>query len=123
MAEHSIVHVELSSTHLAQSQTFYRALFGWQSQPMGADYVVLSPPSGPTGGLTPVGGSVRPGDVVIYVSTDDIPATLARVKALGGRVVQPETEIPGVGWYALFHDPSGNLVGLLKAAGPGQEPG
>lgn len=121
MAQHAIVHVEFSAASLAESQTFYRALFGWKTQPLGADYVVLSPPSGPTGGLSPAGGALRPGDVVVYVSTDDIPATLARVKALGGRVVQPETPLPGVGSYALFRDPGGNLVGLLRASPAGYD--
>ena len=120
MAEHAILHIEFSSTNLAQSQAFYRALFGWKTQPWGADYALFTPPSGPGGGFNPVGGRCKPGDVIVYVSTDDIPGTLARVKALGGKVVLPETEIPDVGWYALFHDPSGNVVGLFKAKNEAQ---
>lgn len=122
MANHVIVHVELSSTNLADSQAFYRALFGWKTQPWGSDYALFTPPSGPGGGFNPVGGRWKPGDVVVYVSTDDIPGTLARVKALGGKTVVPETEIPDVGWYALFHDPSGNVLGLFKAKGGSERP-
>ncbi len=117
MAEHRIVHVELSSTDLARSAAFYRELFGWKTEPYGNDYVLFTPPAPPEGGFNPVGGRWKPGDVVFYVTTDDIPATLAKVEQLGGTIELPETEIPNVCWYALFRDPSGNRVGLFKAKG------
>lgn len=115
MADHVIAHVELSSRNLAESQRFYRAVFGWEIRPRSRDYAQFVPPAGPGGGFNAVGGRWKPGDVVVYISTDDITATLARVKAMGGRVAVPETEIPDVGSYALFYDPSGNLMGLFCA--------
>jgi predicted enzyme related to lactoylglutathione lyase len=39
---------------------------------------------------------------------------LDRVVSLGGRVVLPPTEVPGVVTFALFKDPAGNLMGLIK---------
>jgi hypothetical protein len=51
--------------------------------------------------------------VVVYIGTDDIEASLAKVEKLGGKTVTPKSEIPGMGWFALFTDPSGNLVGLF----------
>ena len=54
------------------------------------------------------------GTVSVYVHTDDINATLAKAEALGGKIIVPRSEIPGVAWFAFFADPTGNQVGLLE---------
>lgn len=47
----------------------------------------------------------------------DLDATLERVKAAGGIVVQPKTTLPeSWGQIALFSDLEGNLIGLHSAA-------
>ena len=35
---------------------------------------------------------------------------------LGGKVVEPKTEIPGQGWYAVIDDTEGNQIGLYENA-------
>jgi predicted enzyme related to lactoylglutathione lyase len=32
--------------------------------------------------------------------------------------VVPKTEIPGIGWFGVFTDPTGNKVGLYTAQSP-----
>jgi len=49
---------------------------------------------------------------VVYIGTGDINATLAEIEKHGGKTISPKTEIPGMGWFALFSDPGGNLVGI-----------
>jgi len=61
------------------------------------------------------------GTVIAYVGTDDVDATLAKLTKLGGKTLAPKAEIPGVGWFAIFADPSGNKVGLLQSL-PMQQP-
>ncbi len=39
--------------------------------------------------------------------------TLERIVAAGGKVALARTEIQGMGWFALFTDPTGNTVGLF----------
>lgn len=56
-----------------------------------------------------------------YVSVDDLDSTLARVKDLGGTALVPPTPIPGVGAFALFHDPEGNTLGILSGVGHGDQ--
>jgi uncharacterized protein len=53
--------------------------------------------------------------VTIYVEVPDLQAALDRAVKLGGSVVTPPTEIPGVTAIALFADPDGNVTGLVKA--------
>jgi predicted enzyme related to lactoylglutathione lyase len=51
--------------------------------------------------------------VRVSIQTDDIDSTLAEVEKLGGKTVTPKTEIPDMGWFAVFTDPEGNYIGLF----------
>lgn len=116
MANHSIVHIEIPATNTAQADKFYADLFDWKTQVDASyDYHMFLPEPGPGGGFVQIGGmgDYKAGEVVIYVSTDDIDATLAKAESLGGKTLQPKTEIPGMGWFAFFSDPSGNRIGLF----------
>lgn len=113
---HSIVHVEIPATHAATSSKFYADLFDWKIQTAPEfDYHMFQADPGPGGGFVTVGGegNNKIGEVIIYVSTDDIDATLAKAEALGGKTLMPKTEIPGVGWFAHFADPAGNRIALF----------
>jgi len=75
---------------------------------------------GPGGGFVEVGQSGVPieyktDSFLVYVSTDDIDATLAKVESLGGKTLMPKTEIPQVGWWGVFSDPTGNRVALYTS--------
>jgi hypothetical protein len=112
-----IVHVELSAHDPQAAAAFYRDVFQWQIQPLpmpgGEEYLSYAAEGGPGGGFTKVdGANTRAGEVVAYLNVDDIEATLGRIEAHGGRTVMPKTEIPDMGWMALFTDPTGNKVGL-----------
>jgi len=119
MPDHPIVHIEFAASDLTAAAKFFSDLFGWKTDHMPEmNYVSYEAPPGPGGGLSPVDGKTyNPGDVIPYVQTEDIQATLAKAETLGGSIVQPETEIPGFGWFALFRDPTGNRIGLYTATG------
>jgi predicted enzyme related to lactoylglutathione lyase len=73
----------------------------------------------PSGGLPRVSETMPAGSTLVSVSTDDIEASLAKATALGATTLVPKSEIPGMGWYAVFVDPTGNRVGLYTGL-PGQ---
>lgn len=114
MGSHPIVHIEIPANDPSEAAKFYADLFGWQSQHSAElNYTVFTAEGGPGGGFPAVDGdSVQPDKVLISVATDDIDATLARVESLGGSTVVPKTEIPSVGWFGVFVDPTGNRIGL-----------
>jgi predicted enzyme related to lactoylglutathione lyase len=117
MPDHPIVHIEFAAADLTAAAKFYSDLFGWKTEHMAEmNYATFQAPPGPGGGFAAVDGKMyNAGDVVVYVQTDDIEATLARVGSLGGSTIQPKTEIPGFGWFGLFGDPTGNRIGLFTA--------
>lgn len=114
MSQHPIIHVELSCHDREQAGEFYRSIFGWEIQQMPEmNYATFSTGEGVGGGLNPVQESYPAGLVTFYVYTDDVDATLAKVKELGGEIVVPKMEIPGVGWFGFFKDPTGNQIGIM----------
>lgn len=117
---HPIVHIEIPAQNTQAAGQYYADLFGWkiESAP-NFDYVMYEAEGGPGGGFTALDEHTKPGDVLIYVLTDDIEATLAKASALGGQVIQEKMEVPGMGWMAIFSDPTGNRIGIWKAMNPG----
>ena len=114
MSKHPIVHVEISANDREAAGKFYSDLFGWNIQQIPEmnyatfDYGV----EGVGGGLNPVREDNPAGTVVVYAETDDIDASLAKAEKLGGKIVTKKTEIPGMGWFGMFTDPTGNPIGL-----------
>lgn len=55
------------------------------------------------------------GSVVYLNGGDDLAGPLSRVETAGGRVLVPKTSIgEGMGYFALFLDTEGNMVGLFS---------
>jgi uncharacterized protein len=52
--------------------------------------------------------------VTFYVAVPELDATLRRVAELGGSTVVPPTEIPNMVTFAVFTDPQGHRIGLIK---------
>ena len=116
MSPHPIVHIEISAQDLEAASKFYRELFGWQLQHIPEmNYATFDTGEPPGGGLNPVTKDNPAGNVVVYVGTDDIDASLAKAESLGATTVVPKTEISNTGWFGLFRDPTGNIVGLYTA--------
>jgi predicted enzyme related to lactoylglutathione lyase len=118
MADHPISHLEIPAANTGAAGTFYRDVFGWKIETNPTyNYVTFESEGGPRGGFvgpsepSPIG--YKPDRLLVYLATDDIDATLATIEAHGGKTVLPKTEIPHVGWWAVFTDPTGNHLGLF----------
>jgi uncharacterized protein len=99
-----------------QAATFYSELFGWHTQSVPeSDYILIDAhsASGINGGFA-LTSEDRPGGTVFYAQGPDIQALLDKAGSLGARTVQPVHEVTDMATVALFTDPWGNLVGLLK---------
>ena len=116
MSKHPVVHIEFSAENLESAGKFYTDLFDWKvTQMPEMDYAMFESQEDFGGGLNPVQENNPAGTVMVYVGTEDIEATLAKAESLGAMTVVPKSEIPDMGWFAMFRDPTGNVIGLYKA--------
>lgn len=115
MSEGEIVHIEFPVNDLEKAGNFYADLFGWKIQPwQEMNYATFEPDEGPGGGFAPIDGvTYKVGTVIVYLYTEDLEGTLKKIVDAGGKVVVSRQEIDGQGWFALFNDPTGNLLGLF----------
>lgn len=112
-----VVHFEIPIDESDRAGMFYRDVFGWNVQRWGdVDYWPVSAGdeagSGSDGALTP--RKAAPEGILIYVSVDDIDATLEKIRQAGGHPLTGRMPIPEMGWYAQFRDTEGNQVGLFQ---------
>lgn len=119
MAKRNIVHIEIPAADMEKAGKFYHDLFGWEIQSIPEmNYTMWDAGYGSAGGFNPLGDKVKPGDVLIYVASDDIEADLKKAEKLGGKIELGKTEIPKTGWYGLFKDPTGNTIALYTSMDP-----
>jgi predicted enzyme related to lactoylglutathione lyase len=109
-----VVHWEIGGREAAKLFSFYGQLFDWQINTENPEYGLVGPSDGGIGGGIMEVASDVPPYVTVYVHVADLDATLAKVAELGGCMVKPPAPIPGVGSFALFRDPEGNVIGLLS---------
>ncbi len=115
MANRSIVHIEIPAADQRAAASFYSKLFGFETQSVPEmDYTTFMT-GNVAGGFPTAGQMATAGEVLIYLSSDDIEADLRRIESMGGRTVQPKMEIPNTGWFAIFTDPTGTKIGLFTA--------
>lgn len=119
MSKRNVVHIEIPAADTAKAAKFYQDLFGWKTtREENMDYTLWEPAEGPGGGFVPLIGFVKPGDVLVYIDSDDIEADLKQVEKLGGKIFRQKTEITGIGWFGIFTDPTGNMIALYTSKNP-----
>lgn len=109
-----VVHFEIIGKDGKNLRAFYKKLFGWSidaKNPMKYG-LVKKERSGIAGGIgqAPSGK----GHVTVYVRVADLEKSLAKAVKLGGKVVMPATEIMPDVSIAMFTDPEGHTIGLVK---------
>ncbi len=119
MSNHPIVHIEIPASDSAAAGKFYDEVFGWKiAHDKAMDYTMFEYAERQGGGFSNVSDENPVGKVVVYLQTEDIDATLVKIEANGGKTVAPKTEIPTVGWFAFFKDPTGNTLALYTSMNP-----
>ncbi len=113
-----VVHFEVLGRDPSALRKFYSEAFGWQLGPADdgpLQYSMVHMKQGSEGidggiGKAPQG----PGHVTFYIGVDDAEGALKQVEQLGGKTIQPPVQVPGGVTFALFADPEGHVVGLVK---------
>jgi uncharacterized protein len=109
-----IVHIEFPSEDADRAAAFWQGLFGWKFQDSGMpgmDYRMAQ--TGETGGAAIFPAEERSGHPNFYFATDDINASIARVRELGGQADE-RSPVPGHGWFASCSDSESNAFHLWQ---------
>ena len=112
-----VVHFEVLGKDARALKSFYVDLFGWKTQDhpeMG--YSIVEKEEGGIGGGIGEPQDGEPNHVTFYVAVEDLQATLDKAVSLGGKVLMPIMELPMV-TLAMFSDPEGHAIGIIKADG------
>jgi uncharacterized protein len=113
---------ELMTRDVFGAQSFYGAVFGWDSSRMdydGGDYYLwqLRGTEESVGGMVPMVGEQWPAEMpaqwVVYFAVEDADATAARAKELGGDVSSPPFDTPA-GRIAALSDPLGAAFSVIR---------
>lgn len=109
-----VVHFEIGGRESKKTQQFFTDLFDWKTEEAGpAAMISTGSDEGIQGHITALGHEPF-NYVTVYVQVDDLQAYLDKAERLGGKVVIPPTDIPGMGSFAWFDDIDGNTIGLWK---------
>lgn len=111
---------ELMATDAESANKFYSELFGWEIQkaPMeGVDYNILKVNGEEVGGIMSMPAEMKgmPPAWSIYITVDDVDATAKKVEKLGGKILRPPTDIPGVGRFCVLADPQGAAICAISS--------
>ena len=110
---HAIDYIEISVTDMAEAKRFYEAAFGWQFNDYGPEYAGIRKEGGEAGGLR-LEAEVATGGPLVVLYSEDLEASLASVRAAGGRIVLEIFAFPGGRRFQLA-DPSGNELAVYAA--------
>jgi predicted enzyme related to lactoylglutathione lyase len=111
-----VVHFQVIGRDAQALQSFYKDAFDWQMEPAIPNYAMAYP--GGEGGINGGIGQAMDGSaghVTFYVAVPDLEAALSKIEGLGGSTLMEPDEVPDGPSIAMFADPEGHLVGLIKA--------
>ena len=111
-----VVHFEITADNPERAVKFYTQAFGWKIEKWagGPDYWMMEGDKKEMG----IGGAIMKRDgltgVVDYIGVPSVEEAVKKIKAAGGKILVPKTEIPKIGYFAHFKDSEGNMLGVFE---------
>lgn len=121
MADHGTFYWnELVTANQEKSGKFYCALLGWTQRAIDAGpfgmYVLFSRDGKDVAGMmnpTSDYSRTKASWWSAYIAVNDVDICASRVEELGGKIVEPVTDIPNVGRACMIADPVGAVICLM----------
>ena len=124
MVDPTVVNFEIPTDDIEKLSNFYRRLFNWKiiKMPGPAEYYGIQTVPVDEQGM-PLRNGVNGGMMkrqnpehkpVNYINVESVDEYSKKIEELGGRIVVPKMEVPGVGWWALAIDPDGNQFAIME---------
>ncbi len=103
-----INYVEFPAKEIKKTKLFFQEVFNWSFEDFGDDYTAFSH-QGLDGGFfkSDAFSSTDKGSSLIIFYSNDLEATMNKIKKAGGEIVKPTFSFPG-GRRFHFTEPSGN---------------
>lgn len=116
----SIIHFDISANDIQRAKNFYEQLFGWKITkiPGGpVEYYLIETRT--STGEKGIGGGIAQREkeyqkITNFIQIDSIDESIAKVKELGGQILEPKTVIPNIGFIATCKDTEGNIFGIME---------
>jgi hypothetical protein len=109
---HPVIHAEIRSADPDATRAFFGELFGWTYSDgafPGYTFADTGAPGAIATAISPL--QSEQDEVLFFVGVEDVAAMLAKAEQLGGRIVQPVQQVPGVS-FGVFEDAQGHRVGV-----------
>ncbi|NIM96315.1 MAG: VOC family protein [Anaerolineales bacterium] len=114
-----VVHFEFHADEPERAIKFYEGVFGWKITKWDGpvDYwLVYTGEEGEPG----IDGAITKREesgaqTWNTVDVEDLDEYVKKVEQNGGKVVEPKTAVPGVGYMAYCQDSEGNIFGMMQS--------
>ena|SRR5260221_1894297 len=112
-----ICYIEIPAININESSAFYHKVFGWETRERGDGSIAFDDGVEVSGtwvlGRKPISEEIG---LMVSIMVDDAVATLEKIIANGGKIVQPlGKDAPEI--TAHFTDPAGNIFGIYQHRG------
>lgn len=115
MPHGKICYLEIPANSADHAAEFYSTIFGWKVRQRGDGNLAFDDTGSVSGTWVKAEDRTPDERTRIYIMVDSIAESLSAIRAAGGSVLTPRTEIgPGMGAFAAFTDPVGNEFGLYE---------
>ena len=107
-----ICYIQIPTTDIAESASFYNKVFGWNIRTRSDGSIAFDDAINGVSGTWVLNRKPHTeSGLLIYIMVDDVAATIEKIIANGGKVVEPMTgKAPE--FIATFSDLSGNIFGI-----------
>lgn len=116
----SFVWFELLTNDVAAAKAFYPEVLGWSTEEMdmgpGGTYTMFKTGDVNAAGTVEPSMEGVPNHWTSYLSVDDVDARAKKAESLGGKIIVPPTDIPGIGRFSVVADPEGATFNLFRGA-------
>ena len=110
-----ICHWELMVGDPPKARAFYAKVFDWKFDATSSpEYTMINTGKEPFGGMLQKPPHAPMPALNVYFAVESVDMTLRNALEAGARVIVQKTEVPGVGWFAMFLDPDGIPVGVFQ---------
>ena len=113
-----ISYLDISADELDRAVNFYRNVFDWQINKWDGPSEFWEIKTGESdepgidGGLSKrerIGEWITP-----FINIKSIDQYISKIESNGGKIIQPKTAIPTIGYTLLFKDTESNTIGLFE---------